>query len=504
MRRGAIRVMAGLISGLAWGLPGAAHAEDAAGVHPPPVLAVLPGGPPQDPALRRSVIAALTESGYDQAILLAPEDLAGMLDLVSVKRAPGCRIPLDSWSLGVDAAAAALGADEWEEAWRVIRELDRDRACLTQPPGEAVLMRYHLTAATLSLYGAEEGQRWGDAAAEIHLAAALRPEAVPEGIDPEVLALLAAEREAQRAEGLVPLWVSGGLESSVHGQEPGALPGGYRLMWPPGPVWVWGGSPVAVQGTAEIGALPALLWVDQEGVDWSDVVAGVAALREGEPTERDQRLLGAVAALLASGGGAAPVYLSAGFGRVEVWRPEGDRLVQAERGARQGAGGGSALPAVDRWRAAYGVAMGGGFSNQESVGGAGGGPGLYARWRVSDQFSLAFSGMSLLTAAEGGYDGAAPLRMGMRFGPQTSRWVGEFGVDAGANWLGSFRPDSFSPLIGASGGASGRLGPQTAMRVELWAASGLEHGLFGLSLGVEGRLRARTELVETAGAGVQP
>ncbi len=104
MRRGAIRVMAGLISGLAgwlagwlaWGLPGAAHAEDAAGVHPPPVLAVLPGGPPQDPALRRSVIAALTESGYDQAILIAPEDLAGMLDLVSVKRAPGCRIPLDS------------------------------------------------------------------------------------------------------------------------------------------------------------------------------------------------------------------------------------------------------------------------------------------------------------------------------------------------------------------------------------------------------------------------
>lgn len=452
------------------------------------VLAVFPGAPVDDPSLRAAVVRALTDAGYEQATLVAPETFVADLHIVSLPAPPRCQQPTESWKIGIDAAYDALNQDIWEEADALADALERDLNCLSTPPEAADLRRLWLLRASLTTIATQEGLNFGDPIASVRQAAPFWDDNAPEVLDPELITRLIA---TQKIQGKAQMVIEGSgwkQQSRFNGD---ILPIQTVLDIPAGKNWLWATSNESVEHVGSFQVQKGekiLLWAGSMPQSAQSLIDAVAALKSGEPSLEDQQLLVAAAALQTE----AVVYLSAAFGRVSVWRPEGDHLLKVELHPTTPT---EARPlGIDHYRAAYGLALSGGWSNQSMVQGMGGGLGVYANWPINPQFNFAFSAMTLMVSAPGGLNGGAPVRWGLHYGRSTAKWVGSFGVDAGFNWLGAFTPDAFSPIVGASAGASGAISTQTGVRVEAWGAAGLDHSLFGLWLGIESRLRPRTEL----------
>jgi hypothetical protein len=377
-----------------------------------------------------------------------------------------------------------MGEDDWEGAWQLSGQLEHDLSCLQGVPTPAQLGRFRLVQAQLARLGEEEGTAGGDVSVSLKRAAAVG-EAEEEGIDPDILSEVAALKHRLPEPLRVAVTGTNAGSFRLDGRSP--VDGVLEVI--PGEHRIWVGERSETLSVSQ----PTVFWVG--GVPGTFVEA-LAELPKRAPTPSQQMLLLAAAKVVDQ----PMVYLGVQGRRVDLWKPmlnpEGEVLIRWMPQSHPSEFGGDQ---VDSWRAVYGVGLGGGWSNQRVLEGAGGSPGLYARWRLNDRLQAAFSAFPLLQPSESGFAAIAPFRLGLRYGRQTSAWTADFGLDAGLEWLGAFDPRATGFLLGGAAGASGAIGPKTGLRFEVWGGAGLDHGVFGLWIGVEGRLRARALL--TGGAG---
>ncbi|HNC96356.1 MAG TPA: hypothetical protein PKW90_09555 [Myxococcota bacterium] len=458
------------------------------------VVAVMPGVPVEDPRLRAAVVRVLSATGYDRALLMAPESLADAMDFRGLRPTPPpCHQPLGSWRLGMDLAVEMILEDEWEEAEQLLRRLEDDLRCLQQSPDPDDLLDLRLAQAWLARQGERIHEDFGNAPEAIAAAASLGKLPTPEDMDPDILEELEARR--QRQGGTVPVAVAGPEAAKL--RIDGYLPtdGVFELHVGPHLYWLEGEE---VEGYGELEVRgPTLLWLPGDAP--ITLPAAVVSLGRKEPPPEEAWLLAAASRLVDQ----PLVYVGVRGRQVDLWVPVQDHLLEVTPQMDKEDAVEAGLPdeGVEVWRATYGISLGGAWSNQETVGGFGGGVGVFARWRLNPFLNLSFAANPvLLPGEERGLRGTVPLRVGIHYGRQSRRWTADLGVDVGMEWLGQFRPDSTGFLLGGSGGASGALGPRTGLRVEVWAAAGLDHGMAGLNLGVEARLPARTVLVESTTA----
>ncbi len=458
------------------------------------VVAVMPGVPVEDPRLRAAVVRVLSATGYDRALLMAPESLSDAMDIRGLRPTPPpCHQPLGSWRVGMDLAVELILEDEWEEAERLLQRLEEDLHCLQKAPDPDDLLHLWLAQAWLARQGERIHEDFGDANTAVSQASILGKLPMPDDVDPDILDEVEARR--QRQGGTVPVAIAGSEATKLRIDGYLATDGVFELHVGTHYYWLEGEE---VEGYGELDIRgPTLLWVPGDAP--ITLPAAVVSLGRKEPPPEEGWLLSAASRLVDQ----PLIYVGVRGRQVELWVPVGDHLlaVTPQMDEKNVAEAGLPDEGVEVWRATYGLSLGGAWSSEETIGGLGGGVGVFARWRLNPFLNLAFAANPvLLPGEERGLRGTVPIRMGIHYGRQTRRWTADLGVDVGMEWLGQFQPDSAGFLLGGSGGASGALGPRTGLRLEVWAAAGLDHGMAGLNLGVEARLPARTVLVESTTA----
>lgn len=454
------------------------------------VVAVMLGVPVEDPRLRAAVVRVLTSTGYDRALLMAPEALEEAMEIRGLLPTPvPCRQPLGSWRLGVEMAVEQILEDEWEEAEQLLRTLEGDLRCLQQVPEPGDLLQLRLAQAWLARQGERIDEDFGDARLALAQAAALGKLPFPEEIDPDILDEVEALR--LRQAGTMPVAVAGPDADKI--RIDGRKPEHGLLELTVGPHLYWlEGEGVEAHGELEIRG-PTLLWLS--GQPPVTLPGAVVSLGRKEPPPEETALLTAASRLLDQ----PLVYVGVNGRQVTLWVPVEERLLQVNPQMDEDTATEAGIPdnGVDVWRSAYGLTLGGAWSNQAELSGLGGGLGLYARWRLNPFLNMAFSVNPLLVPGEERpLRGIVPVRLGIHYGRQSRRWTADLGVDAGVEWLGKFDATSAGFLLGGSGGMSGAVSPRTGLRLEAWAAAGLNHGMVGLTVGVESRLPTRTTLTE--------
>ncbi|MES2643273.1 MAG: hypothetical protein V4850_27565 [Myxococcota bacterium] len=480
------------------------------------VVAVLP------PEVSEARVAGLREAlvglGYPNVVLVPALDFAAAAQLVRVEGLPSAdecdrRVPIDDWRRRFEAARAGFQLLAFGDALAALVSLDLELVCLSSAPAASDLFRLELGLAEAHTFlaqaaGGDAGRRTfheDEASGALLRAASFGASlSAPPDLSPEVLSAYDETRRRSTREDEPRMLVTGPgarVGARVNGRP---LPGiAFDAVHGANLVQAADASTITAAARLRLTGGRTLVWLAPEGAPPSTLTVDIAlaALAEGHLDADGRTLLAAAGQLV--GDGAPVLYLVDDRAGLALWTDEGDGLAPKEADR-------TPPGPVEAWRFVLGAGPAGGWSSVaggalDGLGGLNAGASVYTRIALNDWLALAVTVDPWAVAApipmeEGGgtlFRATVPARAGVRFGPRTSRFAVEGGVDAGLHWFGTFPEGGaegaaevprMSFLASGVVGASGAIGPRAGLRVQGWFGAGLGYVAGGASLGLEGRL----------------